>query len=79
MAVCFFSTKTTGLYWMPLRALWKRWAPIAATMPEDARWSPAERRALGDVVRAKGARRETAFVEKFAMHPKLAKVLFGAA
>ena len=61
------------------RLAWKRWAPIVASMPEVMRWSPAERRALGDVVRAKGARRETTFVEQFAKHPKLARALFGAA
>jgi len=61
------------------RLAWKRWAPIVASLPEIARWSPAERRAVAEVVRAKGARRETTFVEKFAQHPKLVKALFGSA
>ncbi len=61
------------------RLAWQRWAPIVASTPGIARWSPAERRALAAIVRAKGARRETEFVEKFARHPKLAKALFGSA
>lgn len=61
------------------RLAWQRWAPIVASMPGLSHWSPAERRALADVVRAKGARRETTFVEQFAKHKKLARALFGAA
>lgn len=58
---------------------WQRWAPIVASTPGLSRWSAAERRALADIVRAKGARHETAFVEQFARHPKLARALFGNA
>jgi hypothetical protein len=36
-----------------------------------ARWSPDERRALVDVIRAKGARRESDFVERFDRHSRL--------
>lgn len=61
------------------RLAWRRWAPIVASTPGVSRWSIAERRALAGIVRAKAARRETAFVEQFASHPKLARALFGSA
>jgi hypothetical protein len=43
------------------------------------RWSPAERRALVRVVRAKGGRRESDFVRAFDAHAKLRHALLALA
>lgn len=40
------------------RLAFERWAPLVACMPGVARWSAADRRALGAIMCAKGARRE---------------------
>lgn len=53
------------------RAAWRRWAPLTLILPGIARWSPAERRALAEVVRAKGGRRESDFVRRFDAHRRL--------
>jgi hypothetical protein len=60
------------------RLAWTRWSPLIVTLPDLARWSAAEKRALVHVVRAKGGRREGDFVELFAAHPRLARSLFSA-
>lgn len=53
------------------RQSFERWAPLVLALPGVARWSPAERRALVAVMRAKGGRRESAFVRAFDAHPRL--------
>ena len=53
----------------------RRWAPLVRILPGVERWSPAERRALAEVVRAKGGRRETEFVRRFDAHPKLRRAI----
>jgi hypothetical protein len=58
------------------RLAWRRWSPLALALPGVSRWSAAERRALGRVVRAKGGRRESDFAALFDAHPKLARALF---
>jgi hypothetical protein len=40
-------------------------------LPGVRRWSRGEQRALVDVVRAKGGRRESEFVLRFDRHPRL--------
>jgi hypothetical protein len=60
------------------RLAWTRWSPLIVTLPGLARWSAAEKRALVHVVRAKGGRRESDFVELFAAHSGLARSLFSA-
>ncbi len=55
----------------PERQAFERWAPLVLLLPGVARWSPAEKRALVAVIRAKGGRRETEFVHAFDAHPKL--------
>ncbi len=60
------------------RLAWQRWAPVVMfALPGVSRWSPAERRALARVIRAKGGRDEYEFLARFAAHPKLARALFG--
>jgi hypothetical protein len=57
------------------RLWWERWAPIV-TLMDAARWSPADRASLVEVIRAKGGRREGAFVTRFDGHPLLSRALF---
>jgi hypothetical protein len=56
------------------RLAWRRWAPLILAL-RAARWPGAERRALIEVVRAKAARSELAYVRRFAAHPRLARAL----
>ncbi|HUR27454.1 MAG TPA: hypothetical protein VM509_04655, partial [Planctomycetota bacterium] len=49
----------------------ERWAPLVACLPGVERWSAAERRALFEVMRAKGGRRESEFAVQFDRHAKL--------
>jgi hypothetical protein len=57
------------------RLAWRRWAPLILLLPGIERWSAAERRALVEVVRAKGARRESEFVRRFDAHRRLRRTL----
>jgi len=60
------------------RLAWQRWSPVVVfALPGVSRWSPAERRALARVIRAKGGRDEYEFIARFAAHPKLERALFG--
>ncbi len=54
---------------------WERWAPLLALLGDLSRWSSAERRALVQVVRAKGGRRESDFVLAFDRHVRLRRAL----
>jgi hypothetical protein len=54
---------------------WRRWAPLVATLPRLSRWSAAERRALVEVIRAKGGRRESEFVLRFDAHDRLRRAV----
>ncbi len=49
---------------------WRRWGPLV-TLLDLAAWSDAERRALADVIRAKGGRSEREFVARYAAHSRL--------
>jgi hypothetical protein len=59
------------------RLAWRRWAPILVLLPGVERWSPSERRAAVDVVRAKGGRRESEFAQRFDAHARLRACLLG--
>jgi hypothetical protein len=54
------------------RHAWRAWAPLLLALPDLARWSPAEKRAAVEVVKAKGGRRESDFVGRLAGHRRLA-------
>jgi hypothetical protein len=75
--------RLTGLRSLPgfsagERLAWQRWSPVVVfALSGLMRWSPAERRALARVIRAKGGRDEVDFLARFAAHPKLEKALFG--
>ncbi len=53
------------------RIAWERWSPLVLSIPDVERWSRPERKALADVIRAKGGRRESEFVLLFDRHRKL--------
>jgi hypothetical protein len=53
------------------RTAWARWAPLVAVLPGVGDWSAGQRRALADVVRAKGGRYESDYVKKFDAHARL--------
>ncbi len=60
------------------RLAWQRWSPVVVfALKGVSRWSPAERRALARVIRAKGGHDESEFLARFAAHPKLERALFG--
>jgi hypothetical protein len=53
----------------------RRWAPLVLILPGIERWHRDERRALAEVVRAKGGRRESDGVRLFDRHRKLRAAL----
>ncbi|MDH4189743.1 MAG: hypothetical protein OEW21_06020 [Betaproteobacteria bacterium] len=57
------------------RRAWLCWAPLVVALEAAADWSTAEKRSLVEVIRAKGARRESDFVARFTAHGKLARAL----
>jgi hypothetical protein len=57
------------------RQAWDRWAPLIRILPGVARWTAVEKRALVEVVRAKGGRRESDFVRRFDRHFRLRRAL----
>ena len=60
------------------RLAWQRWSPLVVfALAGISRWSRAERRELARVIRAKGGRDESEYIERFAAHPKLERALFG--
>ena len=50
-------------------------APILVLIPEIARWTRAEKRALVRIIRAKGGRSEAAYVGLLRGHARLARTL----
>jgi len=62
--------------WTPgERLAFTRWAPVVLVLPGVARWSLSERRALLDVIRAKGGPRESDFVQRFDAHARLRRAV----
>jgi len=57
------------------RVAWRNWAPVIDLLRGISRWTGVERRALAEVVAAKGGRREGEFLARFDSHPKLASEL----
>jgi hypothetical protein len=57
------------------RMAWRRWAPLVCLLPGLADWSPEEKIALAQVVRAKGGQRESDFVAAFDRHLRLRSAL----
>ena len=57
------------------RLAWERWAPLVTILPGLERWPWGARRALVDVIRAKGGRRESDFVLLFDRHGPLRRAV----
>jgi hypothetical protein len=57
------------------RLAWERWSPLILTLPGISRWKQEEKRALVQVVRAKGGRRESDFVRLFDKHRPLRRAI----
>ncbi len=57
------------------RQAWERWGPLVAALPEVARWGAADKRALVHVIRAKGGRRDSEFVQRFDAHRPLQRAI----
>ena len=68
-------TRPTASWSANEREAWRRWAPLITCLPGLARWTPAHRRALAAVVRAKGGRRESDYVRLFDAHRPLRRAL----
>ena len=61
------------------RLLWQRWAPLVAVLPGLDGWTGDDKRALVEIIRAKGRCRESDFVARFDAHPRLGAVLIAFA
>jgi hypothetical protein len=57
------------------RQAWQRFSPVVLMLPGIAHWSVADRRALAALMRAKGSRRETTFVDLANQHPRFNRAL----
>jgi hypothetical protein len=57
------------------RMAWDRWSPLVLVLPGVTGWSAPDKRALVEVVRAKGGRRESDFVRRFDRHRRLREAL----
>jgi hypothetical protein len=53
------------------RQAWERWGPLVVCLEGVERWTAAQKRALVNVIRAKGGRRESEFVRLFDAHRRL--------
>jgi hypothetical protein len=56
------------------RAAWEAFGPLVALLPLE-RWSSAERKALAQLIRAKGAPSEREYVQRFSAHAALQRAL----
>jgi hypothetical protein len=57
------------------RAAFGEWALVLALVPDLARWTAAEKRAVASVVRAKAAGEESIYVRRLLAHPRLRAAL----
>jgi hypothetical protein len=57
------------------RQAWDRWAPLVVSLPRLSRWSSDHKRGLAALIRAKGGRRELAFLRQFNAHRPLKSAL----
>jgi len=57
------------------RLAWERWAPLMRILPGLSRWNPSDKRALLEVIRSKGGRRESDFALRFDAHRRLRKAI----
>lgn len=57
------------------RLAWTRWSPLVLCLSGVDRWNGADKRALVDVIRKKGGRRESEFAHAFDAHRRLRSAL----
>jgi hypothetical protein len=57
------------------RMIWRRWSPLVLAFPGLHRWTAEQKKALVEVVRAKGGCHESEFLPLFAAHRKLRRAL----
>ncbi len=57
------------------RAAFHCWAPVVLLLRGVEHWSASERTAFAKIIRAKGGRRESEFVQQFDAHPRLPRAL----
>ncbi len=66
--------RTSG--WSPdERQAFERWAPLVQVLPGVSGWTPKQKHALLEIIRAKAATRESDFVRLFDRHRKLCSAL----
>lgn len=52
---------------------WERWSPLVVSMPEIANWKREQKKALVEIIRAKGGKSELGFVRLVNRHPLLSR------
>ena len=57
------------------RLAWDRWGPLIMILPGLNRWPRPDKRALVQVVRAKGRRRESDYLLRFDQHRRLRRAI----
>lgn len=57
------------------RLAWRRWSPLILILPGIKRWPRKDKKALADVVRAKGGRRESDYLLRFDRLRRLRRVI----
>lgn len=57
------------------RLAWRRWAPLVLALPGVPDWTADDRKALADIARAKGGRRESDFLRLFDRHARLREAI----
>ena len=57
------------------RQAWERWAPLIIQLGGIERWSPANRRLLAKIVKAKGGQRESDYMHLFSQHKPLQRAI----
>jgi hypothetical protein len=57
------------------RLAWTRWSPLILILPGVGRWGRQDKRALVEVVRAKGGPRESDYLARFDRHRRLRKAI----
>ncbi len=55
--------------------MWQRWAPLLMILPNLERWPPADRRAMVELIRAKGSRCDGVYTRLFDAHRRLRRAL----
>ena len=56
-------------------AAWHHWSVVVSLLPGVERWSATERKQLGEIMTAKGSRRDSEYLLRFDAHPRLGPLL----